>query len=185
MDFTKLDGLVPAVIQDDVSNEVLMVGFMNQEALDRTVATGFATFFSRTRGKLWMKGQRAHLAGDTGGSRAGSAREWRKRRLIRNRHRIVNERADAAVGQMRLEPVPVRREYREQVIHVPRIAFRRHRDCRARERVAIGGRERPASSRPRRHQRQARPQHGRLYFVEPAGDAELHVPVAFGLAAVA
>ncbi len=57
MDFTKLDGLIPAVIQDDVSNEVLMVGFMNQEALDRTVATGFATFFSRTRGKLWTKGE--------------------------------------------------------------------------------------------------------------------------------
>ena len=53
----KLDGLIPAVIQDDVSNEVLMVGFMNQEALDRTVATGFATFFSRTRGKLWTKGE--------------------------------------------------------------------------------------------------------------------------------
>jgi phosphoribosyl-AMP cyclohydrolase len=57
MNFTKLDGLIPAVIQDDVSNEVLMVGFMNQEALDRTVATGFATFFSRTRGQLWMKGE--------------------------------------------------------------------------------------------------------------------------------
>ena len=57
MDFTKLDGLIPAVIQDDVSNEVLMVGFMNKEALDRTVATGFATFFSRTRGQLWMKGE--------------------------------------------------------------------------------------------------------------------------------
>ncbi len=57
MDFTKLDGLIPAVMQDDVSNEVLMVGFMNQEALDRTVATGFATFFSRTRGKLWTKGE--------------------------------------------------------------------------------------------------------------------------------
>jgi len=57
MDYTKLDGLIPAVIQDDTSNEVLMVGFMNQEALDRTVATGFATFFSRTRGKLWMKGE--------------------------------------------------------------------------------------------------------------------------------
>jgi phosphoribosyl-AMP cyclohydrolase len=57
MDFSKLNGLIPAVIQDDVSNEVLMVGFMNQEALDRTVTTGFATFFSRTRGQLWMKGE--------------------------------------------------------------------------------------------------------------------------------
>ena len=57
MDFTKLDGLIPAVIQDDESNEVLMVGFMNPEALDRTTASGFATFFSRTRNTLWMKGE--------------------------------------------------------------------------------------------------------------------------------
>ena len=47
MDFTKLDGLVPAVIQDAESHEVLMVGFMNDEALARTRATGFATFYSR------------------------------------------------------------------------------------------------------------------------------------------
>jgi len=57
MDFTKLDGLVPAVIQDDASGEVLMVGFMNQDALDHTIATGFATFFSRTRNALWTKGE--------------------------------------------------------------------------------------------------------------------------------
>ena len=57
MDFSKLNGLIPAVVQDDASSEVLMVGFMNQEALDRTRRSGFATFFSRTRGKLWMKGE--------------------------------------------------------------------------------------------------------------------------------
>jgi len=57
MDFSKLNGLIPAVIQDAESREVLMVGFMNQEALDRTIATGFATFFSRTRNTLWMKGE--------------------------------------------------------------------------------------------------------------------------------
>ena len=57
MDFSKLDGLIPAVVQDDSSNEILMVGFMNQEALDLTRSSGFATFFSRTRGKLWMKGE--------------------------------------------------------------------------------------------------------------------------------
>jgi len=57
MDFSKLNGLVPAVIQDSGTREVLMVGFMNQEALDRTMSTGFATFFSRTRGKLWTKGE--------------------------------------------------------------------------------------------------------------------------------
>ena len=57
MDFSKLDGLIPAVVQDDASNEVLMVGFMNQQALDQTRASGFATFFSRTRAKLWTKGE--------------------------------------------------------------------------------------------------------------------------------
>jgi phosphoribosyl-AMP cyclohydrolase len=57
VDFTKLDGLVPAVIQDDESGEVLMVGFMNQDALTKTQQTGFATFFSRSRRTLWMKGE--------------------------------------------------------------------------------------------------------------------------------
>lgn len=57
MDFSKLNGLVPAVIQDADTREVLMVGFMNQEALDRTMSSGFATFFSRTRGTLWTKGE--------------------------------------------------------------------------------------------------------------------------------
>ena len=56
MDFTKLDGLIPAVVQDEDSNEVLMVGFMNADALAETRRSGFATFFSRTRKKLWTKG---------------------------------------------------------------------------------------------------------------------------------
>ena len=57
MDYSKLDGLIPAVVQDAESSEVLMVGFMNDVALAETRRTGFATFFSRTRGKLWMKGE--------------------------------------------------------------------------------------------------------------------------------
>ena len=57
IDFTKYDGLVPAVIQDAESGEVLMVGFMNEAALAKTRETGFATFFSRTRGRLWTKGE--------------------------------------------------------------------------------------------------------------------------------
>ena len=57
MDFTKLDGLVPAVVQDETSSEVLMVGFMNDEAWKLTQQTGYVTFFSRTRNKLWMKGE--------------------------------------------------------------------------------------------------------------------------------
>ena len=57
MDFSKLDGLIPAVVQDHTSNEVLMVGFMNDEAWALTQRTGYVTFFSRTRNKLWMKGE--------------------------------------------------------------------------------------------------------------------------------
>lgn len=57
MDFTKLDGLLPAIVQDDGTGEVLMLGFMNEEALRKTVASGFATFFSRSRGRLWTKGE--------------------------------------------------------------------------------------------------------------------------------
>jgi phosphoribosyl-AMP cyclohydrolase len=57
LDFSKLGGLVPAVIQDHESGRVLMVGFMNDEAFHKTVETGFATFFSRSRNKLWLKGE--------------------------------------------------------------------------------------------------------------------------------
>ena len=57
MDFSKLDGLIPAIVQDAASSEVLMVGFMNEDALARTQESGFATFFSRTRNRLWMKGE--------------------------------------------------------------------------------------------------------------------------------
>jgi phosphoribosyl-ATP pyrophosphohydrolase/phosphoribosyl-AMP cyclohydrolase len=57
VDFSKLDGLIPAVIQDNETAEILMVGFMNAEALERTRETGFATFYSRSRAKLWMKGE--------------------------------------------------------------------------------------------------------------------------------
>lgn len=57
LDFEKLGGLVPAVIQDHATGRVLMVGFMNAEAFRRTVETGEATFFSRSRNKLWVKGE--------------------------------------------------------------------------------------------------------------------------------
>ena len=57
MDFTKFHGLVPAVVQDAESSEVLMVGFMNEDALARTRESGYVTFFSRTRNTLWTKGE--------------------------------------------------------------------------------------------------------------------------------
>ena len=57
LDFQKSDGLVTAVIQDNASGRVLMVGYMNEEAFRKTVETGFATFYSRSRRKLWLKGE--------------------------------------------------------------------------------------------------------------------------------
>ncbi len=57
LDFSKLGGLITAVIQDHATGRVLMVGFMNEEAFRKTVETGFATFYSRSRSKLWMKGE--------------------------------------------------------------------------------------------------------------------------------
>lgn len=57
LDFSKLGGLITAVIQDHQTGSVLMVGFMNQEAFEKTVESGYATFFSRSRNKLWLKGE--------------------------------------------------------------------------------------------------------------------------------
>jgi phosphoribosyl-AMP cyclohydrolase len=57
LDFTKLDGLIAAVIQDDASGRVLMVGFMNEEAYRKTAESGYATFYSRSRNKIWIKGE--------------------------------------------------------------------------------------------------------------------------------
>ena len=57
LDFGKLDGLLAVVIQDAVTQRVLMVGFMNAESYARTLETGFVVFFSRSRNKLWMKGE--------------------------------------------------------------------------------------------------------------------------------
>src|ERR1700731_5162500 len=58
-DFTKLGGLLPAVIQDAASGEVLMLGFMNEESYAATQKSGEVTFFSRSRNKLWRKGEQS------------------------------------------------------------------------------------------------------------------------------
>lgn len=57
LDFEKENGLIPAIVQDDASGEILMLGFMNREAYDLTRKTGFVTFYSRSRKKLWTKGE--------------------------------------------------------------------------------------------------------------------------------
>jgi len=57
IDFDKMDGLAPAIVQDVETGDVLMLGFMNRESFDKTFATGYVTFYSRTRQKLWTKGE--------------------------------------------------------------------------------------------------------------------------------
>jgi phosphoribosyl-AMP cyclohydrolase len=57
LDFEKENGLIPAIVQDAATRDVLMLGFMNREALEKTSETGFATFYSRSRKKLWTKGE--------------------------------------------------------------------------------------------------------------------------------
>jgi len=69
INFDKMQGLAPAVIQDAASGELLMVGFMNREALETTLRTGFVTFYSRTRQRLWIKGE-------TSGNRLEVAAAW-------------------------------------------------------------------------------------------------------------
>ena len=66
-DFSKLNGLIPVIIQDNRTNQVLMLGFMNEEALKKTRETGLVTFYSRSRNRLWTKGEESghflHVAG--------------------------------------------------------------------------------------------------------------------------
>jgi phosphoribosyl-ATP pyrophosphohydrolase/phosphoribosyl-AMP cyclohydrolase len=57
IDFNKMDGLIPAIIQDDKTKTVLMLGFMNEEALAKTQEIGKVTFYSRTKNRLWTKGE--------------------------------------------------------------------------------------------------------------------------------
>ena len=69
INFDKMQGLAPAVIQDAGTGELLMVGFVNREALEATLRTGFVTFYSRTRQRLWTKGE-------TSGNRLQVAAAW-------------------------------------------------------------------------------------------------------------
>lgn len=69
LDFAKMEGLIPTVVQDANTREVLMVGFMNEAAWDKTVRTGLVTFWSRTRETLWTKGE-------TSGNHLKVCRSW-------------------------------------------------------------------------------------------------------------
>jgi phosphoribosyl-ATP pyrophosphohydrolase/phosphoribosyl-AMP cyclohydrolase len=57
IDFAKMEGLIPGIVQDANTGQVLMVGFLNETSYQKTLETGFVTFWSRTRQKLWMKGE--------------------------------------------------------------------------------------------------------------------------------
>ncbi|MBO6258076.1 MAG: phosphoribosyl-AMP cyclohydrolase [Succinivibrio sp.] len=69
LDFDKVDGLIPAIVQDCQTGQVLMLGYMNREAMQKTIDTKLVTFYSRTRQKLWTKGEESgnflHLRGIT------------------------------------------------------------------------------------------------------------------------
>ena len=62
LDFSKLEGLIPVVVQNSIDGEILMVGFMNEAAWDKTQSSGLVTFWSRSRETLWTKGE---TSGDT------------------------------------------------------------------------------------------------------------------------
>jgi phosphoribosyl-AMP cyclohydrolase len=57
IDFEKMAGLTPAIVQDSAKGEILMLGFMNRSSWERTLSTGYVTFYSRTRNQLWTKGE--------------------------------------------------------------------------------------------------------------------------------
>lgn len=57
LDFVKMGGLIPAIVQDEASGDVLMLAYMNAEAFQATLDTGHATFYSRSRNELWVKGK--------------------------------------------------------------------------------------------------------------------------------
>lgn len=59
IDFRKSNGIIPAIIQEDKSGDVLMLGYMNNEALQETLKTGWVTFWSRSKKRLWMKGEQS------------------------------------------------------------------------------------------------------------------------------
>lgn len=59
INFTKANGLVPAVVQDDQTKDIFMLGYMNEEALEKTIETGWVHFWSRSRKELWMKGSQS------------------------------------------------------------------------------------------------------------------------------
>ena len=109
LDFTKLDGLVTAVIQDHATDRVLMVGFMNEEAFRKTVETGFATFYSRSRKKLWLKGESSghrlvvkEISTDCDQRRrADQGGSARPRRLSRR----LSRAASSAPGERRVDSV--------------------------------------------------------------------------------
>jgi phosphoribosyl-AMP cyclohydrolase len=57
LDFKKTGGLIPAIVQDEATGEILMLAYMNRQAFEATLATGKATYYSRSRQKLWVKGE--------------------------------------------------------------------------------------------------------------------------------
>ena len=98
VDFAKGDGLVPAIVQDADSGAVLMMAYMNREALEQTLARKRAVFFSRSKQRLWEKGE----------TTGPHARRRRHRARLRQRH-LVGDRASARTGLPQRHPHLLRR----------------------------------------------------------------------------
>ena len=94
LDFEKENGLIPAIVQDHTNGEVLMLGFMNAEALALTKKTGFVTFYSRSRKKLWTKGE---SSGQKLLLRMGPANEAIMKAKLRELRKAVVNRPDEPV----------------------------------------------------------------------------------------
>ncbi len=122
---------------------------------------------------------------DARGNRAVGRIERGQRRLLRDRHRVVNQRFDAARGKVRLQLAPCRVPDDEQMVDVPGVAFRRRVDRAAREPLRGTAPPAPAAVGPAAKARQPRAENRRLQIVEPRVDARLDVMIAVGLAAVA
>ena len=102
IDFEKMDGLVPGVVQDNATGEILMLGFLNPVSYAKTLESGFVTFWSRTRQKLWMKGEtsgnrlRVDLRSDRLRQRylGLQSRRGRRRPGMPRRHRLLLHKTD-------------------------------------------------------------------------------------------
>jgi len=107
INFNKLDGLVPAVIQDYKTGKVLMVGFMNKEAYNKTLETNKVHYYSRTRNKLWMKGESSGNTQEVKEILADCDNDTLLIKVKQNGGAAVSRRLNSLNSEYPVSPVPV------------------------------------------------------------------------------